>query len=638
MPVSLRAYTQATYRSSNTGNVNWPIGTVAGDLAILNIAGTTSSTRKPTTATGWTLAKHTPSTDSYWKIVTATDIAAPLAVTGYVPFLTTYSGAGGIGAITDTSSGVIPGAMMTSGNCGLHVFARGSSALTPAADKLGTDVTNTAYSSRKNNVWFRVPAAAGYFTLSGAFNGSDANGFEIIPVAGPSAPALLSPVGGVSVDAAAALSMSWCHNSSQGVAQESFKLRIREAETGTWYYLLADGTLSLTETAVSTSTNGASVAIGQLVSGKNYEWQLSTSEAAVFSDYSSVALFSAITKPTVDSITVTSPIENLRPLVEATATVTGLLTAYQVRICLSSEPTADNPLYDSNVIAGSSVSHTVPVQTWWSNGQDLYAWVRVAQSGGLWSSWTKDNVIFEVTWTPPSAPTGLTAANQTDGPLVATISGITAGMEAVQLEMSRDTGTTWTPVGTFASPGTSQAVDMVLAEYGVPVRFRARVRNTVDEVDFWSAWKTMTTDVSSTDRNTYFVSQDGSEYLRIDIHSESPHILTQGVYVNYGLADADGVVYPRVDRGPKAGIASAMQLHTSTDSALASLVTWITTRGAWVCRWGPERAGTPGQLTQFASRPSTTMTFAKEVSWDKPGKVAISDRIVSFTWVEQRPS
>jgi len=62
MAVSLRGTTQGVYRSSGSGTVAWPSGTVAGDLAVLALL--EDKDGKPDSkplVDGWTLRQSGPS-------------------------------------------------------------------------------------------------------------------------------------------------------------------------------------------------------------------------------------------------------------------------------------------------------------------------------------------------------------------------------------------------------------------------------------------------------------------------------------------------------------------------------------------------------------------------------------------------
>jgi hypothetical protein len=254
------------------------------------------------------------------------------------------------------------------------------------------------------------------------------------------------------------------------------------------------------------------------------------------------------------------------------------------------------------------------------NGSSYKAWVRVQQSGGLWSPWTSGT--FTVTWTPPAAPTGV--AGLDSRPLQANVTGVPAGKD-VEAQWSADGGTTWVPLGYQVAPGTTASFAHPLAPYGVPVLLRGRSLEIVDGVGIPSSW-TVSGSVTSTDAGSYFVADDGS-WLRVTVAQDDGVEYVQGVQVSYGMG-ADGA---RVDRSPVQGRRGSLVLDTGTKEAAAALVDWITETQVWTHRQHPE-TGDDGVDRDAGT---VRMSPAKAVKASRPVQALIEDRHVSFDWVER---
>lgn len=365
----------------------------------------------------------TPSTRSYWRVVTAADVAGTLpCVRTYVAFVTAYTDAGRVGAVADLGN-QNPGCTTTSPNSVVLIFGRGESALTPAGGKILGDVTNSGYSNRKNALWEVAATTVGWYGLTN-FNGTDSDSFEIVASEAPAAPQVTAPASGSTVSASAALALAWLHRSTRGGTQEAYKVRLVK-DGATTYYLTSGGTLTTSDTAVTSATMAATVAAGQLVSGSSYVLTVQTSEASLWSAWSDPVTLSAITPPTVNSVTVTSTAGSLTPSVAWTETVTGGQVAYRVRIRLDASPYTI--LWDSGIVVSAALSVVAPALDSWPNGVALRASVAVQQPG-LWSADTADDATFTVSWTPPSAPSSVSAANQAVGPLLVTVAGVVAPM------------------------------------------------------------------------------------------------------------------------------------------------------------------------------------------------------------------
>lgn len=434
MAVALRAYTQGTSQGSGSVSIAWPTGTVSGDLAVL--VAQDYNTNGPQ-ATGWTAKGR----GVWYKRVTTADLAGPLSVKGRTTFLQTFTGAERIGNWRNSE-----GITLTQVGAALFVDGWGPSRITTvdpgATDRLGNQIRLTT-DNTPNAVWFRTATTTGYKALTDHDDDCSYVAYEILPVAGPNTPIVYAP--GFGVDNAAPIVFSWIHQSNSGAAQEAAKIRIRISGTPTWYYVQAAGTITTTDTLLTQSAQSATINAGALTLGQLYDYQIATQDFGVLGPFSATKSLNTWLRPTVDSITPTSPAESLTPSIAWTRTANvGSPEAWQVRIVPSTESTSDNYLWDSLVTSGTATSTIAPATTNWTNGQTLYAWVRVSQTGGMWSDWTKDNATFTVSWTPPAAPTAVTPANVADGPLQVTIDGIPVGF-STYLQMSYD-GNNWAAV------------------------------------------------------------------------------------------------------------------------------------------------------------------------------------------------
>ena len=438
MAVALRAYTQGTSQGSGTVTIAWPTGTIAGDLAIL--VAQDYYTNGPTNygGSGWTAIGR----GVWYKRVTTGDLAQPLSVRGRTTFLQTFSGADKIGTWRNSH-----GLTVTKDGGALFVDGWGPSRVSTidpgSTDRLGNQI-RLVTDNTPNAVWFRAFTTKGYKALQDHDDDCSYVAYEILPIAGPNAPTVVEP-SAWGQDIGSPIVFSWIHNSNSGATQEAAQIRVREVNTPTWYYVKSDGTITTTVTNLTQSSMTASINTGQLTVSKLYEFEIATQDFGVLGAYSPSKLFNTWAKPTVDSITPTSPAESLTPTIAWTRTANvGSPEAWQVRISAATDTTPDTPIWDSQITSGNASQTVAPATAPWVNGQALYAWVRVMQTGGLWSPWTKDNATFTVSWTAPAAPTAVTPANVADGPTQVTIEGIPSGY-GTYLEMSYD-GTTWTSV------------------------------------------------------------------------------------------------------------------------------------------------------------------------------------------------
>ena len=611
-----------TYWSSGSGTVPWPAGAAAGQFMVAFIAGDSSGSdkREPVDAVadGWTVWNKTYSTHTWWRILDAAYLAAHpsgIAFRGRIVFLTLIPGVGAAGVRTSSA-----GATLSKPNAAVMMFGRGTSSLLPTAGKQFSDVQNPAYGNRRNNVWFRTETTTGYKSFSG-FNGTDSDGFELIPLEGPAAPLLVSPIGGAAIDYAASNLLEVAHQSRQGATQEKIKVRIRPVAVpaGAWSYVLANGTLSAVETSVDTAAAGLSVAAGQLSAG-SWEWSAATYDNGAWSDWAASETLTATTRPTATP-TLTTGAGNLSPTVSWTPTVVGAQVAHQVKIVKASGGSwTTNVVYDSGVVPGAATSLEVPPRADWDNGGSYVAYLQVTQTDQLKSVPTASTA-QTVSWTAPATPAS--CAYAPGSPPTITVTGVAAGASSLVIEASDDGGTTWRRVAEVLSPGSSVIVADPLAPYGVQSTPRARIQNTVDGVAMWSAYRTGA-GFTSADLGGYFVA-DGS-WLRVETAADSDVEPIEERVVSTGL----GAEFASVDRGPRQGFRGAAAFTTLTYADELALVAWLDDRDAWTWRRPPESDG----YTRVNRAPTLITAAAWKVA-RHISRGAWSPRVFSIDWVEQ---
>lgn len=417
-----------SYWSTGQGTVAWPAGVAAGDVVWLHICGDSSGSdkREPLDSAVWDIRNKTYSTHTWSKFVDAAYLAAnPSGVPckGRIVFITATSGVGAIGMPATPT----PGATMPVAGACLFVFGRGKSALTPTNGKLFSDITNPSYSNRRNNVWFRRGTAAGYLALDGTFNGTDSDGFVLIPTTGPSKPTPISPVQ-VAHDYTTTNTFTAVHNSNNHAAQEQIKIRVRPV-SGSWSYLLANGTLTATETAISSSSASQTMNANLLTAG-GYEWQAATYDTGTWSEWSDLAVWTETTTPVVTGVTFVTGAGNLTPAGSWTETVVVAQRAWEARVCLAAAANWDSPVWSSGVQSGTDLNVDMPFLADWVNGGSYKLWIQVTQQDGLKSAPVASSA-QTVSWTPPSAPSSVSAANQASGPLRVTVAGVIGPVHAI---------------------------------------------------------------------------------------------------------------------------------------------------------------------------------------------------------------
>lgn len=609
MSVSQRGYV-ALSQGAVGRSVAWPVGTVAGDLAVLVLMD--SDGRSPAGPSGWTYGgRHV-----WWRLLTAADVAAALSAPAVVVGVVVWAGAGVPSSSSRQSAASVP-----AGGAGVFV---GSSwwggAPGGATGRLGGTLTLSGMDVTVG-MWGFTSAAAGVVSVGGASGDASWAGLVVPSLPGPAVPTLVSPTSGQQVVSAAATALSWVHNSTVGGVQTAYRVQVRAVGAGSWSYVAADGTLNAAVQTVTSAAGSASINAGLLTAGTSHEWSVSTQEAGVWSAAAAVGTFVPVASPSVSSVSVSSPLGTLAPAVSWSAAAgVGGLTAFQVLVTLSGG-SPDAPLYDSGVQVGAGSAWTVPARSDWTNGGSYKAWVRVAQAGGLWSPWVSGS--FTVSWTAPAAPAAVTVAQ--GSPPVVTIGSVPSG-HGVGVQWSSDAGATWTTLATLAAGAAgSRTLAVPLAPFGAGVLFRARSVLASGGVELVSAW-TMSDPFTSADEAAYLVSaSDPAEYVRVSIRSDGGRSVIQSVAVWSPL----GGSRVRVDRGVAQGDSGTTTLQTETDADTQTLLSWLTGDAFWL-RWNPEtQAG-----VKLGMAP-TLMAVADAPARERIAQIPIGWRRITFPWVQQ---
>jgi hypothetical protein len=601
MAVGLRGYTQGSIANIGT-SVSWPAGSAAGDLALVHCGGSYPNNGPQTS--GWTPCGH----KSYWKILTSTDIATALVVNASHVKLQVFTGAKSIGR-TSTQNG------LTVQGAGSYLYvesARAQSSIAPATHRLGVEWQdeNGYYQAA-----YALASGAGWAAVPSMGSGATSYSYEVLPATAPSAPILTTPDAGASVDQTLALTFGWDHQSS--FAQTGRRVRLTTGATIRW--VDGAGALQATEQSVATASTTATLNAAALTAGAPYTWAAATQDTNGWSVYSAERALNPIAPPTISSVTVSSPADDLSPTVTWAATAgSGVLTAHQVWICnaADADPTVA-PLWTTGVLANTVSPDTAPATVAWTNGASLKAWARVWQTGGV--SRTLSSAAFTVSWTPPATPT-VTASSATTPPTVS-VSGLTAG-NVVEVEQRLD-GVTWTPLTTRVAAGASLAgIPSPLAATGTSVSFRARQATTVDGVLMQSAWSALAS-ITATPAGCYVVDDgDRSVYLDASLESDGPREIVQSISVTYGL----GASAARVDRTPEAGERGTVVWVTTTAAERDALLAWLDARPVFWIVFPPEDG-----LATAAKRVARTTPR----SWERLAQVAIPHRLIPMSWVEQ---
>lgn len=291
--------------------------------------------------------------------------------------------------------------------------------------------------------------------------------FATLPSA-PSAPTLVSPIGGIPVDATDPLPFNQIHNSTDTTDANAAASRIKQSGAGSYNYVtLPAGTI----TASSPVWNALSPTVpdeevvqfilpaNTLSNGHTYNWSAADQESAqnLQGPFAADATFITQAKPT---LVVTGPTGTITTTTAPPATFTETLHAGSVQLSrravwesgsFGTVPGSGTPEFDSGTVPGTTLSVTPdPLD----NSKSYRCFVMITQTGPQDSAWAHTD--FDIDVTPPEIPI-LTAAPDTDPttgePRVAlTVLGSDAGPlwthanTVFQVQVSTDGGATYVDV------------------------------------------------------------------------------------------------------------------------------------------------------------------------------------------------
>ena len=596
-------------------------GTVAaavGQMAV--VEGSHASTSSPLPA-GWKLAADS----LWWKMLTAADISAgSVLVRSRLTSLSVYSAAAGMGRTTDQAQ-----VRVQSGGGGAifrGITERWQSSLGVGSTyRIGAETTS-AEDQHKHAIYFRPAAAAGYLDLPGANDDASFRAYEVLAPAAPLAPLSLLPEAGAAVNRNAPVTLAFEHRSAAGLPQTGVTIRIRVAG-GTWGSLKADGTIAAGDTSqvIATAAGEVSIAAGVLTAGTSYEWIPYTRDAAGTSPAGVTRTLVARVLPTA-VVTFTTTFGDRSPVVSWVVTPgTGTLQGWQLRICPAADATADSPIWDSGLVAGSATSVEVPPTIPWVNGASYKAWMQPTDSAlsGVFHASSAQTVA----WTPPAAPSSIVAS--LGSPPTVLVSGIPGPSVSVEVQASPVGVDDWATLATRQSPGASLTIGHPLAPFAVARRYRARAWAVVDTVLQPSAW-VGSSPITSDDLGAYLVAADGSAYVAVQVSDAGALVPIQGYARSGGLGDT----VQRVDRTQVAGYRSWWEVETDTPDDEATVIGWLTDpdRPALWLRPHPEQPFVGGPIGLAALLTAVETTPAPE----RLVQAARTMRRIKWDWITQR--
>ena len=618
MPVAMRARTPLTWQSAAAPV--WPVGLAVGDVVLVWNANPQGGPYQ----TGWKYLFA----DTWWKRVSAADLdLGPGQWAGKMLGMVAVYGCRGAGKVT-TQRGVTVseagGAILVEGWTGHYSAAVG---LGSSSDPTRLDCIR-AWQSQWCAWWLRTYTTKGYKEVEHDGDSMGYRAIELLPYSAPAAPSLVGPSG--DVDNTAPTTLQWVHNSSADLAQESYRVRVKLNSSGTWQYLTALGALSASVQTVASSAQQLTVPVGTLTNAA-WDWAVQTMDGGLWSDWSATSTITLKAPPTISGVTLAQGATGEVWWTVGWPTITtpgGVQTAYEVVITAAGAG-VDAAVWASSASYSAAKTVNSPPLATWVSGSQYQAWVRIQQTGGLWSTWVASPAVT-MTWTQPQQPGALVA---TDGaPLSVSIDGVYPAAERLEIQSSPD-GIEWTPAAVYDLPNTTQVVDMPLAVYGLPTLYRARiwVRRTTslgETVLLPSAWRLSVAAVASTDRGAYLVDPDNGEYLRLDIQDRGKRTILQGVTSSVGL----GARKPRTDRTPTAGTASTVTAYADSVDDREALITWLTTRDKWWLRWPPLM--NPNTMT-WRDDPATLMALGNPVESDTWADFYQTE-LITWPWVQAK--
>ena len=307
---------------------------------------------------------------------------------------------------------------------------------------------------------------------------------------------------------------------------------------------------------------------------------------------------------------------SLAPTVSWSAT--GSPTSHQVRI-LDGDGL---PVYDSGVVAGTATSLNVPQRDWINGGAytpEVTAWNEYAVQ-----STPVTGAPVTLSWTPPAAPTSV-SVQEDARPITATAHGVLSTHDQVRF--------TWLAgdrVHSVTVPATEGDVTVAvpLAAYGELTEFAVDAR-TVDGsgIELWS--DPVYGYGVNEDRNSYLVSDDETDYLRIDIPADGPDRTDTGVAAVFG---SFGARSRKVVRSVSQGMTGTTLIYTASLAERLALKAWIDAHDVFWLRWSPERDGNE----VYGDTPATRMAFGPG-SWTESrlDQMDTQERQTTMPWTEQ---
>lgn len=608
MAVSIVGYKQLALSSGPSGSValgSWPAGTAVSDLAVMLVVPDSNTWDVPA---GWSSASRWMA----WRLLSAADVAGsvPAAAVVGVAGVVVFRGASGVGFSSNR-----PGATVAAGGAVVSLGFGGDGAWKPklvaSVESQGTVVEQTpSQGVNTYGAFAEVNAAGGWTEIATRATGSVYVSLPLLPATVPAAPSLLAPAPG-SQAAVGAVELSWLHRSQAGGVQDSARVQVR-LNGGAWQWVTAAGGLSSTVQTLAQSTPSKSVTL----SAGSWEWAVETGEAGWWSPLSPIWALSVVAPPVVSATpTVVCPAGDLTPDVSWTATVgTGAVQVVQVVITAGPATDPSAALWSGTWNGAPATVTTGPLSTV-NNGASLKAWVRVAQTGGLWSAWRASDW-FEVSWTPPASPTLSVAGT---APVTLTVAAAGPGVQ-----VQTDTGSGWVDI----METTGSSVVWPRAPYGSAAAYRARTWTLADGVRLWSAWSGSVS-ATSTETRHWLVGEDGTS-LQVPLAEDSDHARVQGVAVAYGLPSTLGESRPWVDSTPPAGEAGTIVVRAESVEVLDGLLAWLDAHPVmWIC-WPPEWMG-----SARVARVPTRAARSGPLSISRLAQAPVVMRQVTIPWVQQ---
>lgn len=314
-----------------------------------------------------------------------------------------------------------------------------------------TIVSQTAAGATSYNYDFtNTPASSTNLIRVRAYDGSSygpydqSNGvFTIQHDKAPTAPTNLSPSTGA-LDHTQPITATWTYNDPDtGDSQSKFNIKWSTNNGSTWTEV--DGTVTAS-TSYTWPANTFS-------DGQTVQWMVQTYDTnGLNSPWSAQAQFIAGTvpgTPTITSPAINATVATANPTIQWSSSGQ---TDYQLQV----QDMSNNVLWDSGDVVSTNVAATLAGYSL-ANSTSYQLALRVKNSEGLWSTWTKNTI--NVSYTPPAtATTTATADNANARIVVVIVNPAPSGSEpAVSYNdlYRRNSGTTaWTRIATELAAGT----------------------------------------------------------------------------------------------------------------------------------------------------------------------------------------